>query len=319
MGLPAINWPFGGSAGSSSRVPLTTRLHAWWEGYEIIPPEGDGLEEKLGELDYDGRFPAPESGEVWNEQRRKLVQLIWGDGFSVPDSYDYCCDLVGAFSLTSVVSMLEIGAGLGGGTRAIVDKFGTYVTALEANPELARAGLFISKTHSVEDKAGIQPFTLDTLEIKDNYYEGVLVHGALLPTGSKNDLLAKAVKALKPEGLIVITDLFIEKDSDLNQDEFKKWVEAEPGKAMPWKQDEVKKCFDTLNVLTRITTDQTAEYQSRALRGWDRFIQKFDGGKLTRELTIPLVQEVEVWARRMAAMDAGVLHFYRFVGVKQHG
>ena len=100
---------------------------------------------------------------------------------------------------------------------------------------------------------------------------------------------------------------------------FKKWVEAEPGKAMPWKQDEVKKCFDTLNVLTRITTDQTAEYQSRALRGWDRFIQKFDGGKLTRELTIPLVQEVEVWARRMAAMDAGVLHFYRFVGVKQHG
>ena len=132
---------FGSSRIGSTR-DLRARLHAWWEGEEYASdgtPSGDAkprpssedLLEDLAGTEIDVPFIDP--AMIWSAERRDLVQLLWGDGFIWPGGKEYVYDLVNAFALTPAQSMLELGSGLGGGTRAVVEKFGTYVTGRETN------------------------------------------------------------------------------------------------------------------------------------------------------------------------------------------
>jgi 16S rRNA A1518/A1519 N6-dimethyltransferase RsmA/KsgA/DIM1 with predicted DNA glycosylase/AP lyase activity len=105
---------------------------------------------------------------VWGEHRRKLVQMLWGQGFTMPGGAEYAINLVNGFLLNPAVSMLEVGACLGGGTRAVVDKFRAYVTGLEPDEELAKEGMAISKVYSISDKAPIHPLDIKSLELKEN-------------------------------------------------------------------------------------------------------------------------------------------------------
>ena len=210
--------------------------------------------------------------------------------------------------------MVEVGAGMGGGTRAIVDKFKAYVDAYEMDEHLAREGMMMSKIHSVSDKAPIQQLDIKTIDLKEAYYEGGLIRDALYTVEDKAELVRKVVRAIKPQCQIVVTDLI--RASDSPGPELKSWMESEPEEVHLWSVDEAQKCLASVNVLTRITADESDEYRARVLTTWSNFLHRIKTHPLGPDLTVPLVDEVEMWARRIAAIESGELRYYRFLGVK---
>ncbi len=118
--------------GSRVRIPLRLRLSAWWEGQEF--------RERSSE-------PAPPSAPVEPPVRERreldrltLTQAIWGKGFNGPEAKEFLLHLVNPFGLTSSATVVQLGAGLGGAARAMVEAFGCRVKALEPAPELGRRG-----------------------------------------------------------------------------------------------------------------------------------------------------------------------------------
>ena len=319
MALAIRIWPF--RARPASGISLGKRFHAWWEGYEL-PARADAAE--FSEIDQpldaaatEGNmpFPTPEPGKLWGEERRKLVQMLWGQGLIHPGGIDYACDLVSGFSLNPAVSIVEVGAGLGGGTRAIVEKFKAYVDAFEMDEDLAREGMLMSKINSVSDKAAIQHLDIKTLDLKDKYYEGALIRDTLYTVEDKAELVRKVVRAVKPYCQIVITDFV--RASESTGPEMESWMAAESIEVHPWSVDQTQQCLSSMNVLTRITVDESDDYRARVLSGWSNFLHRIETQPLGRDLIVPLVNEAELWARRIAAIDSGDLRYFRFLGVKE--
>ncbi len=319
MSLAIGIWPF--RARRASGMSLGKRFHAWWEGYEL--PAGAEVAE-FSEIDQpldaaaiegDMPFPTPEPGTLWGEERRKLVQMLWGTGLVHPGGVDYACDLVSGFSFNPAVGMVEVGAGLGGGTRAIVEKFKAYVDAFEMDENLAHEGMLMSKIHNVSDKAPIQHLDIKTLDLKDHYYDGALIRDTLYTVEDKVELVRKVVRAVKPDCQIVITDLV--RASESTGPEVESWMAAEPEQVYPWSLDQAQKCLSSMNVLTRITADESDEYRARVLGGWSNFLHRIETHPLGRDLVVPLVNEAELWARRIAAIDSGDLRYFRFLGIKE--
>ena len=52
------------------------------------------------------------------------------------------------------------------------------------------------------------------------------------------------------------------------------------------------------------------------LNGWNDFLPKMKTDEITENLVQPLLQEAELWTRRLAAMESGALRYYRIVGIK---
>ncbi len=118
---------------------LLKRLHAWWEGHDLseesdsdldsvarpgAKPEGSAdatADEESSPVD----LTAPDPAVVWSKDRIILSQAVWGDGLIWPGGIDYIGELVNGLPLNPKVSMLELGAGLGAASRAVVEKFGT--------------------------------------------------------------------------------------------------------------------------------------------------------------------------------------------------
>jgi len=143
-------------------VSMTDRLRAWWNGdeldVEILSQGGKG--KPSGQLVDDGTDveeanTAPADDEsTWSETRRQLAQEVWSHGFVMPGGTAYIEKLVSGCSLTSAETMLEIGVGMGGGTRAIIGKFGNYITGYERDLNLAAAAMRHAVTYEIDEAGG---------------------------------------------------------------------------------------------------------------------------------------------------------------------
>jgi hypothetical protein len=80
---------------------------------------------------------APEPEGVWPPARITVAESLWGEGFLFPGGEDETLRLVKPLGLSPKASLLLLGAGSGGPARAIAAKLGVWVTAFEADPDLA--------------------------------------------------------------------------------------------------------------------------------------------------------------------------------------
>jgi ubiquinone/menaquinone biosynthesis C-methylase UbiE len=308
-------------------VSLRERLYAWWEGEDptaqhqsdevsqetaIDQPESDTEAEEDETVDLTPVVPEV----VWNAERRALAQIVWGPGYVRPGGLDYIYDLVNGFSLDHTMSMLEVGAGLCAGSRAVVDKFGAYVTALERNADLVAEGKGLNTVHDVEDKVQLEVFNPEEAKFKSRYYVGALMRDVLLYVSNKEDMLTAIIESVKPEGQIMITDFFFDEDDD--SAELAAWqaIEAEP--VYPWSVGAVKKIFASSNVVMRTAADESDAYRDMVLPTWNDFLAKIQSREVTEDLMGAMLYEAELWARRLAALECGALKYYRILGVKNN-
>ena len=301
------------AADHPSRITKFRRhFHAWWEGYYLDEPAPEGHEApaqpELTEED--------KKKDKWSQERIKVAELIWGDGFTFPGGADHVLQMVKPMTLTSAKSMLDIGCGLGGATRAIAKTFGTWVVGMEASPALAAAGMQYSEMAGLAKKAPIQHFDPATVEFPAKKYDAICLRNIFSSLADKHRLLVQVERALRPGGSILVSD-FAFSNPGVSSAAFKAWVGAEDHPPLLCALADFKKEFEGLKLDTRVAEDMTAEFRGIVVQGWANLAEILEGKSVDPGEAAALAKEIKLWQLRLAALDSGDLRVVRLFGLKK--
>lgn len=312
-----------GSDEIADSVSVKDRLRAWWNGEELAarPAAGSGnslkaVHDAAEDVDANEPVVSPAAGEnPWSETRRQLAQEIWSHGFVVPGGTEYIEKLVSGCSLTAAETMLEVGVGMGGGARTIIGKFGNYVTGYERDENLTAAALRHAVTYEIDDKLQVSTVPFEELTLKSKYFRAALLRDVVYTIEDKAEIISKVVDSLKAgESYLVMTDFLF--DADDQSDELAAWQAAEERPVYPWTEAAVIKAMERAGVQPRIVDDESEDYCTMVIEAWSDYMKTIDSTEISQEMGKQLEREGEFWARRVAAMKAGVLHYYRIEAVK---
>jgi hypothetical protein len=296
---------------------FSDRVRAWWNGDP--PPRARRLED--GPEDPDSRTQSAaepisvDGKERWTAERMKLAEQLWGESFCSPGGVEFILEMVKPLSLSPALTLLELGARLGGATRAIASTCGTWVTAYEADPDLAAAAMERSTMKGVEKKAAISPYDPETFK-PGKRYDRIFAKEAFFCVRNKDALLHALFDGMKPLGQILFTDFVLADDNSKGR-ALDVWHNNEPTQPAPWSVGRyVWSLKDDLRLDLRVHEDITEKYMALIVAGWLPVVEAMKRKGADKAAMMPMLMEVELWARRYAALASGGLRVYRFFAIK---
>lgn len=308
-----FNRASGAGAGGAPRPPFGERLKAWWDGYEYVAPAKPAAPPEAVELPTSEVLPVDEKPilRAWTDERITATEVIWGDGFIWPGAADYFLDLVKPFGLTPALSVLDLSAGLGGGTRALTVKFGVWVEGLEPSPVLAAQAMEKSTMAGLAKRAPVHSYDPETVELPKGKYDCVLAREAFFSVLNKSGLFKSIERALKDKGQIIFTDYVLSKPN-LESAAVADWKNKEASVVWPHSIDEYKALITQLGLEMRICDDMTDRYRALIMSGWGHFMGMLKDNRLPPKIMLQVVEEAELWFSRMKAFESGDVRLYRF-------
>ncbi len=299
-------------AAPGAKPSLKSRLKAWWEGYDLEPPAAEAPPEPV-------LAPAPSEAPAdipaLEQPHIKVAQQIWGEGFTRPGGAAAILTLVKPFALNPSMTVMDFGAGLGGGTRAVSEEFNVWVNGFEPDPILAEGGHEISLKKGAK-KAEVKPYTSQDFQPKAATFDCIYSSEALYTAQEKEKLLTAFERALKSRGQIALTD-FVRmpgvKADDPRLPEFATRT-GQPGHF--WNNDEYLAKLKALKFDVRVDEDLTEGYRSSVIEAWVNFTQDPAGTACAKAHPDELVAEVALWTKRVATLDSGALQLRRYYAIK---
>ena len=296
------------------KLSLRTRFHAWWEGYDAKAPETAQAEA------VDDAPPPPPSGPgldrhgkpLWTANRVEVAETLWGKGFTTPGGEEHALYLARPLGLNPAMSVLELGAGLGGLCRALTEKFGCWTTGLEASPLLAKLGMERSADAELAKRAPVRLYDAEKF-VYDKRVDAILSREAVFVIAEKEQFFDRVEAQLKPRGQVVFTDYVIDPKSNLRKIE--DWAAHEPQEPHLWTADDASAAFTQRNLDLRIAEDITETQRGLILQGLNAFTVHLASYSMDNDTKANVLNEIEIWARRMQAFAAG-LRVYRFHAIK---
>ena len=294
------------------------RFHAWWEGVELPPEEEDaGADAQPLLLDTeappgderDWPESAAERAKLWPIRRIEAAELIWGSSCILPGGVDYTVLLAKPLGLTPALSLLDLAAGLGGGTRALAEAFGVWVTGLERDRDLAAEGEERSNRSKFAKKAPVRGFDPEKFELKKRSFDCIFARELFCSVNDKQALFQALQRGLKDRGQLLFTDYVL---GPAPGAAFAKWLEGERQPSFPMPLAELLALLEGLTFDVRIAEDESETYRGHIMAAWSRLAEDLQGGRIPRHLLARVVEEAERWARFVHVLNAGELRFYRF-------
>jgi ubiquinone/menaquinone biosynthesis C-methylase UbiE len=240
-----------------------------------------------------------------------IRQWLWGSGFHMPGNAEYVLKLVKPFAANPAMSMLDVAAGMGGAARAISEAFGTYITGLERDPDLARRGMEMSIAAGMQRHAPVSAIDPETFELRTGAFDCILARGATYTVQDKERFMRVLILGLKQRGQLLMTD-FVLDPARAERPELALWTPLQPYPPSPWTLQQYTDCFKSLGFDVRITEDITQDLKLQIVLGWDHLVQTVDIKALPRPHKLQIVNEAERWVKTIMALDAGVVKAYRF-------
>ncbi len=238
-------------------------------------------------------------------------QWLWGPGFHLPGNAEYVLKLVKPFAANPAMSMLDVAAGLGGPARAIAEAFGTYVTGLERDAELARRGMEMSIVAGKQRHAPISVIDPETFELRTSAFDCVIGRGATYMVQDKERFMRVLILGLKQRGQLLLTDYVIEPKL-AQRPELAMWAALQPHPPSLWTLQQYTDCFKSLGFDVRITEDITHDLKLQIVLGWDNLVQTVDIKALPKSHKLQIVGEAERWVKTIVTLDSGAVKAYRF-------
>ena len=306
----------GGSASAAPHKPtFRERFHAWWEGYDL-PASAEAAVDDAPPAE-DNR-PRPTIHER-PQPRLDLVQALFGEGMVSPGRPDDLLRMVKPLGLDEKMTVVEIGAGLGGFARLVAEHTGAYVTAFEPIRELLAAGNELSAKHGQARKVRILPAPPTHFEARPKSVDALIGKEALLTIADKAELFSAVRKALKPGGQVTMTDYMLV--GDANSEDYQSWLAYEPVTPHLLTPALTRARLEELGLEVRVLEDLTDEYRAAALGAFGEYAEKIRGEAPDEYKSAWALSEGELWSRRLSILQSGVVKLYRLYarlpGVKE--
>lgn len=257
----------------------------------------------------------PKGPPKWEADRFALMERLWGEGMSIPGGPAGVVEMVMPCALNPAFSVLDLGAGLGGGTRAVAKQYGVWITGMEHDAAMAREAMRRSNEAEMARNAPILPFEDGALALKQRAYHVIYARDAFFAIQAKEQLLDQVEQALKPGGQFMFTDYVLAaKEGDAPA--VAAWQKAEGGLPQPWPLERWKEELVARKLRVRVTEDGSEAHQKQILAAWQVFVQGLEPGGIAPATQALLMRETEIWVRRVAALDSGALRHYRIYATK---
>lgn len=294
------------------RIPWHVKLKVWWDGLEVELPKNKPKGKKAGHS-----VRAPDANKPWNDHRIDLVQQVWGDGFDRPGGAELVVELVKPLGLDASMTVLDIGAGLGGGTRAICSAFDVWITGLEQDKDLAQVGQELSNIAGMGKKAPIYQEDFENLELKERGYDCIFSHETFYQVHAKSDLLHMIEHGLKPGGHLVFTDYLLA-DVSADSENISAWRERETLMPHLWNVNDYREALKELKLDIRISENITPRIITAIKHGWASYMEKAKQSGALAEHGDLIMREAELWMRRLKVLETGEVKMYRFHALKKN-
>jgi hypothetical protein len=121
---------------------------------------------------------------------------------------------------------------------------------------------------------------------------------------------------LKPKGQFMFTD-FMLAETQLRSPTLENWIEHEPHTPRPWSFEDYEVGLAGAKLDIRVTEDITKEFRAMVIKGWADYTESTKAGSVGLESAPALVDEVELWTRRVQAIDSGDLKVCRIHAFKK--
>lgn len=318
-------------------VPLGLRLKAWWEGYDADELARQLLKAQEKAAPKSKREPAlPEKPkeplvispsiafdmpfDPWDKDRVSVAQLIWGAGYCGPGGPDHVIAMSKLLALSPEMSMMHLGAGLGGPARTLAHEFGVWVTGYEESQILVDHGNELSTMAGMAKKAEMSMLDMAADAPFGRKFDRALASNFFIYHEGKEDAVKKISAILKPDALFLITDLFLADDALVATDGYRDWRASEPRRPTPCERRELTQLLEQSELTVRVDDDLTAEYIDLVTKAWsgaDRVVADVISDSSTSHLAQVVLKEAEVWSRRLAMLKSGRLSFRRMLASKR--
>ncbi len=307
-------------------IPFMVRFKAWWEGLEpeaMIARVSDGdtgnsaSSPSAAAIEVD--VPDPEEQVlVWPESRLSFCRRLWGRQFDVvcPGQSEFSVELVRPMALNNQNSLLDLSAGLGGGSRKVHMELGVWVTGMERDAELAAHADEISNIKGVARQVPVSAYDPQTVAFKPASFDGALIREMLHELPLKSAFLRKVSEAIRPFGHIVITDLMLRDEEAAEDVNVKAWLTQEPENATPSVAGDYTQMLESMGFDVRVEKDESKTYTGQISRSWAEFVQGLSREDLTRDFVNQMMKEAEYWMARSRALESGALRLYRIHAIK---
>jgi cyclopropane fatty-acyl-phospholipid synthase-like methyltransferase len=313
-------WPFTGQKKKSQGSPSDDLFFEMLEDGLL----DDGRSGNPEPVDTDGEdvSDAPESDDnemvlpdSWPESRLHIVQRIWGQDFLKPGGEKNVIDLIRPLALNGDHTVLDIGAGLGGSSRTIARETGAWVSGYEANEDLARAAMELSKMAGLTRKAPIKALSKEGPDQKAKSVNAMFSKEALYKIEDKEAMLAAVHETLRPHAQVLLTD-YVESGIGETSPELQAWTTSERTPAHLWTLDIYKEYFENHNYRVHVAEDITDKYYHDVVTGFTEFSNTIKSFRGNKEMENWSVKEAEFWVRRMAPFESGELRVCRIFAQK---
>lgn len=285
------------------------RYVAWWNGNDFIPSITPlGVKSELAAH----HTQAPHHHGPNHGARARVCEAIWGDGCVSPGPVEFIREVTAWLGLGPKMSMLDLGAGLGGPARAINEAYGIWIAGYEAEAEFAKEGM--------TRKAPISVFNPETVDLPKRKFDAVFSKDILYTVENKMRLLNQISKSLKPNGQFLIIDYVITEEANQSP-QISAWHQIEGQHSNFWSRKHYASGFKEAHLELRVTEDLTATYMEFVTGGFrglskriDTLIQQEPDPAMQTDLRRALALESQRWAIRAEAIQAGHVTPTRFNG-----
>lgn len=297
----------------SAKIPLRMRLKAWWDGYDLIVRS---LDAETGGGAGASKKAAPAAFARHGPAHIQLMQSVWGDGHVTPGGKSHILQLVKPFNLNPAMTVLDIGAGLGGTGRTVAADFGVRATCMERDAKLVKAGTELSAAAGLGRKVELRTTDLETLDIKAKSFDCIFSKEQLFTIENKSRLIEGIDGALRDQGQFLFTDYVAAKPREASS-ALDEWAAGEPRPVHPWTPDEYLDALRNCGLDIRISEDITDQHRRFITQGWATYLSARGGESPDPSIASALVEEVELWTRRNQALESGALQAYRFYAIRK--
>lgn len=315
------------------KIPLTSRLKAWWEGYDVRDMEAKLREAEERRAKADPKFSKPKpkteapepDAELpilpWDDARVQIAQYIWGEGYCGPGGPEHVIGMSKLLALSPEMSMMVLGAGLGGPGRVLAHEFGVWITGFEASEKLAKAGMELSTMGGMAKKAPVVHYDPEKAEPFSRNYDRAFAKDTLFTVDNKLGLMKQVCAKLKTDGLFLISDFVLANDAVRNTPDYAKWKEQEPHPPHAITPEAEAELFEQSGFSVRVNENISEQYVSLIAKAWadvdsavTKLMKQGDEGKT---MIKALLREAEFWSHRSKMLESGDLQVWRILASKK--
>jgi 2-polyprenyl-3-methyl-5-hydroxy-6-metoxy-1,4-benzoquinol methylase len=259
--------------------------------------------------------PAANAAEAALEDRLSVLAALWGEGFTGPGGEEEALRLSKPLGLSSSHSLLHLGAGLGGGTRAIAKASGAYVTGYEADATLIDPAGTAAQKAGLAKRAAVLKLDTKLPALRQNYFHHALSQEALWPLADKQPVLGSLIQAVKVGGQLMISDL-VRAEGDPNDPQWSAWAVLERAPPHLSTEKATGKMLLSMGLDIRIVEDVSQRHMNQALTAWMNRVTILRRTRPTPRQAALLVREAELWLRRCRLMQDGRMRMLRWHAIR---